>query len=122
MPTTFAVLGSGAWGTTVALLLASRPDHRVRLWSARPDTGRALARDRENVRLLPGVRIPDAVALTADIREAVRDADFWVSAVPTVHLRATMQRVRAEGGVPRAVVSLTKGIEVGTFARPSQIL
>src|SRR5262249_18434106 len=114
--------GSGAWGTAIALLLASRPDHHVRLWSAHPDAADALRRDRENVRLLPGVKIPDAVSITADVREAVSGADYWVSAVPTVYLRETMRRVGAEGGEPPAVVSLTKGIEVGTFARPSQIL
>ncbi|NBO90891.1 MAG: NAD(P)-dependent glycerol-3-phosphate dehydrogenase [Planctomycetia bacterium] len=122
MPITFSVLGSGAWGTAIAILLASRPHHRVRLWSARAETGRALSHDRENVRLLPGVLIPDSVILTEDVAEAVDAADFWVSAVPTVHLRATMHRVRAKGGSPPAVVSLTKGIEIGTFARPSQIL
>jgi glycerol-3-phosphate dehydrogenase (NAD(P)+) len=125
MPTTFAVLGDGAWGTAVALLLAQGPDHRVRLWSARPENGQLLQKHRENVRLLPGVPIPDSIELTLSVRDAVTDADVWVSAVPTVYLRPMLLRVRDELGSPFAVppvISLTKGIENGTFLRPSEIL
>lgn len=121
MPTTFAVLGDGAWGTAVALVLAARPDHRVRLWSARPDNGRLLQECRENVRLLPGVAIPAAVELTMDARRAA-GADVWAVAIPTAHLRATLARVRGELGPPPVVVSLTKGIENGTFLRPTEVI
>ncbi|MFO0846519.1 MAG: NAD(P)H-dependent glycerol-3-phosphate dehydrogenase [Gemmataceae bacterium] len=125
MPTTFAVLGDGAWGTALAILLARDADHRVRLWSARAESGRRLQERRENVKLLPGVPIPEGVLLTTDVREAVAAADVWVSAIPTVHLRPTLTRVRSELGerldVP-PVVSVTKGIEAGTFRRPSEVL
>jgi glycerol-3-phosphate dehydrogenase (NAD(P)+) len=124
MPTTFAVLGDGAWGTALAILLARNPDHRVRLWSARSENGLLLQRHRENVKLLPGVPIPESVTLTMDAREAVAGADMWLSAIPTVHLRPTLTRVRQELGdvaVP-PVVSLTKGIEIGTFRRPSEVV
>jgi glycerol-3-phosphate dehydrogenase (NAD(P)+) len=129
--TTFAVLGDGAWGSTVALLLAGEPTHRVRLWSARADNGRLLQKHRENIHLLPGVAIPETVELTMDVRAAVADADVWVSAIPTVHLRPVLLRIRSDlavgaGGSPTApvppIVSLTKGIETGTFLRPSEIL
>jgi len=124
MPTTFAVLGDGAWGTALAVLLSRRPEHAVRLWSARPESGRLLQERRENVRLLPGVPIPEAVELTTDARRAVAGAEVWVSAIPTVYLRPVLARVREEvGGVePPLVVSLTKGIERGTFRRPSEVL
>src|ERR1043165_8996744 len=68
---TFAVLGDGAWGTAVALLLAQNPHHRVRLWSAREENARILREKRENVRLLPGVPIPESIDLTTDIGTAV---------------------------------------------------
>ena len=67
--------------------------------------------------------IPAEILLTADAVEATRGADVWVSAIPTVHLRSTLERVRQDAGpagVP--VVSLSKGIERGTFARPSEII
>jgi glycerol-3-phosphate dehydrogenase (NAD(P)+) len=129
MPTTFAVLGDGAWGTAVALLLAQDPDHHVRLWSARRENGELLQKRRENVRFLPGTAIPDHVELTMDVAAATAGADVWVSAVPTVYLRQTLTRIRSElsGGKPFAplakpVISLTKGIENDTFLRPSEIL
>ena len=124
MPMTFAVLGDGAWGTAVALLLAQDATHRVRLWSAREENGLLLARHRENVHLLPGVPIPEAVELTLDIRRAVAEADVWVSAIPTAYLRPTLTRIVDElgAGATVPVVSLSKGIENGTFRRPSEIL
>ena len=125
MSTTFAVLGDGAWGTALAILLAGRPGHRVCLWSARADNAQLLQQHRENVHLLPGVAIPPEVELTADVT-ALAGADVWVSAIPTVYLRSTLARVRHELGerfsAPSVVVSLTKGIEIGTFRRPSEII
>jgi glycerol-3-phosphate dehydrogenase (NAD(P)+) len=122
MPTGFAVLGDGAWGTCIALLLAENPEHRVTLWSAREENGRVLRERRENVNLLPGVAIPESVVLTTDIRQAVTGADLLIIAIPTVYLRATLERIRPGiGEVPRAV-SLTKGLENETFLRPTEVL
>src|SRR5262249_6385303 len=122
MRTNFAILGDGAWGTAVALLLAQDPRHRVRLWSAREENGRILRERRENVRLLPGVPIPDSVALTLDIAEAVADADLWIAAVPAVYLRTTLERIAAAVRCNAPVLSLAKGVEIQTFLRPSEIL
>src|SRR5947209_79482 len=71
MTTRFAILGSGAWGTAIAMILAQNPQHRVALWSARPESAASWHARRENVRLLPGVAIPQSILLTTDIREAV---------------------------------------------------
>jgi glycerol-3-phosphate dehydrogenase (NAD(P)+) len=122
MATRFSILGAGAWGTTAALLLARKPGHRVALWSARPESARALSQRRENVDLLPGVAIPASVQLTADVREAVAGAALLVAAVPTVYLRAALERIAAAlpPGVP--ALSLAKGIEADTFLRPTEIL
>jgi glycerol-3-phosphate dehydrogenase (NAD(P)+) len=122
MPIHFAVLGDGAWGTATALLLAGNPEHRVTLWSARPDNGRLLRERRENVRLLPGVPIPESVYLTTDVSAAVAGADLWVAAVPTVYLRATLQPVAPALKADRPVLSLAKGLENNTFLRPTEIL
>jgi glycerol-3-phosphate dehydrogenase (NAD(P)+) len=122
VPTTIAVLGDGGWGTAVALLLARSPDHRVRLWSARPESAAGLRQNRENVRYLPGVPIPESVQLVTDPAAAVEGADLWVEAIPTVHLRNTLGRFRDLGGATVPVVSLTKGIELSTFRRPSEII
>ncbi|MFN4261339.1 MAG: NAD(P)H-dependent glycerol-3-phosphate dehydrogenase [Gemmataceae bacterium] len=118
----FAVLGDGAWGTAIALVLHQHPDHRVCLWSARPDNARLLRERRENVRLLPGIPIPDAIELTADIAQATAAADLCVEAIPTVHLRPTLRRIAAAIPTGCPFLSLTKGLEIDTFLRPSEVI
>lgn len=121
MPLTFAVLGNGAWGTAVAVHLSRNPDYRVRLWGALPETVESMRRLRENVPLLPGVHIPESVGLTADPAEAVEGADCWISAIPSAFLRQSLQRfVGLSCSVP--VISLTKGLENGTFYRPTEVI
>jgi glycerol-3-phosphate dehydrogenase (NAD(P)+) len=122
MPTRFAILGDGAWGTAIAILLAQDPAHEVALWSAREENGRLLQQFRENRRLLPGVPIPPAVTLTLDIEAATAGADWWVVAIPTVYLRATLRPVadRLRAAVP--TLSLAKGVENETFLRPTEVI
>ncbi len=121
MATTFAVLGAGSWGTAFALLLAQRADHRVRLWCPRPDSFCSLRDDRENRRLLPGVPIPDTIVITDDPAEALAGADLAIGAVPTVHLRGVCDRLGPPWPAGLPVLSLTKGIELDTFLRPTEI-
>jgi len=122
MPTRFAVLGDGAWGTAIAILLAEAPEHRVRLWSARPENARILRERRENVVYLPGVAIPAQVELTTDIAAAAADAELLIAAVPTVYLRATLQPHSEKLREKQPILSLAKGLENGTFLRPTQII
>jgi glycerol-3-phosphate dehydrogenase (NAD(P)+) len=116
----FAVLGSGAWGTAVALVLAHNPEHRVALWSARPEHAAWHGR-RENVRLLPGVAIPASVLLTTDICAAVYQADLLIAAIPTAFLRLTLQRIAEWIPPATPLLSLVKGLENQTFRRPTEI-
>lgn len=122
MSNQFAVIGDGAWGTAIAILLAKHRGHRVTLWSARQDNACILQERRENIRLLPGVPIPPEIRLATDPRAAVSDADAWIIAVPTVYLRDTLQRFVAVPPDNRPVLSLTKGLEHRTFQRPTQVI
>jgi glycerol-3-phosphate dehydrogenase (NAD(P)+) len=118
----FCILGSGAWGTAISIVLCQKKDHEVALWSARPEKARELHARRENVRLLPGVPIPPSIALTVDAGGALSRPDLIVVAVPTAYLRATLTRIA--GDVPRdvPVLSLVKGLELSTFKRPTEII
>lgn len=118
----FAILGAGAWGTAVALLLAQNPHHRVVLWCARAERAAQLQASRENTDLLPGVTIPPSIRVTGDIAEAVQGADLLITAIPTIYLRSTLSRVAGQLPDHCPIVSLTKGLEIGTFLRPSEIL
>src|SRR5437870_5124184 len=99
MTTRFAILGSGAWGTALAMILAQNPQHHVTLWSARPENASWHAR-RENVRLLPGIAIPQSILLTTEIEQAVEGVDLLIAAVPTVYLRSTLACIAP--AVPKA--------------------
>src|ERR1017187_8013422 len=120
MATRFAVLGSGAWGTAIAMILAQNPQHHVSLWSARPEHA-DWHRRRENVRLLPGVALPESIALTTDIRQAVDAVDLLIVAVPAVYLRSTLDRIASAIPQEKPLLSLAKGLENSTFRRPTEI-
>ena len=116
------VLGSGAWGTALAISLATKPDNQVTLWSHRAEATEALNRDRENVAFLPGFPLPNQIRITGDDREAVEGAGILVFAVPSQHLRSTMARVGPYILPGNIVVSATKGIEDGSFLRMTEVL
>ncbi len=120
--TKFAVLGAGGWGTALALILAENPRHHVTLWSARPEHAASLFTKRQNVAYLPGVDIPEAVFLTTDCATATEGADLIVTAIPTIYLRETLTRIAHQIPGASPVLSLTKGLEVATFRRPTEII
>jgi glycerol-3-phosphate dehydrogenase (NAD(P)+) len=118
----FAVLGDGAWGTAIAILLAQDPEHRVSLWSARRENALILREHRENTRLLPGVPIPEGIELTSAITEAVAGAAAYVAAIPTVYLRDALEKIKPSLAKDIPVISLVKGLENHTFLRPTEII
>jgi len=118
MSESIVVVGAGGWGTAMALV-ARRAGFRVALWGRRAEHVETLRRDRENRTYLPGVKLPPDLEITAD-PAALGSADRVVCAVPTQHVRATMKALRIRPGT--SVLSLSKGIENGTLARPSEIL
>jgi glycerol-3-phosphate dehydrogenase (NAD(P)+) len=116
-----AILGAGGMGTALAKLLDST-GHDVGLWARDPALAAEMAAARENARHLPGVPVPQGVSVSADPGEATRGADLIVAAVPSAFLRGTLRGLaaRVPEGVP--VLSVVKGIENESFARPSQII
>ena len=116
-----AILGAGGMGTALAVLL-SRTTGSVRLWARDARRAAEIQAARENLRHLPGVKLPGSILVTADAREAFTGCDLVIAAIPTAFLRATLAGIAefAPPGVP--VLSAVKGIEQGTFARPSAIL
>jgi glycerol-3-phosphate dehydrogenase (NAD(P)+) len=118
----FAVIGAGAWGTAFALHLA-RLGHAVSLVPRRPEQAAALAQTRENRDYLPGLSLPPALHVTADTGAALAAAEVILIACPAQSLRATCERLRAAGpGRARLLVSLSKGLELGTHLRASEVI
>jgi glycerol-3-phosphate dehydrogenase (NAD(P)+) len=116
------VLGSGAWGTALAISLADRGGHAVTLWSHRPEAAEALQLDRANLRFLPAFAFPEDLRVTSDDAEAVATAEILVCAVPSEFLRATMTRLAPRLHAGQIIVSATKGLEDHSFLRMSEVI
>jgi glycerol-3-phosphate dehydrogenase (NAD(P)+) len=113
-----AVLGAGAWGTAISVVLCAR--HEVRLWARDAALASALAADRSNRRYLPGFELPPAIVPTGDLSRALDGAELILAAVTTAGLRATLRAARAARG-EAPVVWLCKGFEGGQAKLPHQI-
>ncbi|HWB66952.1 MAG TPA: NAD(P)H-dependent glycerol-3-phosphate dehydrogenase [Mycobacteriales bacterium] len=116
-----AVLGAGSWGTAFAQVLVDAGTETV-LWARREELAEAICRQHENVDYLPGVRLPPMLRATTDPGEALANADVVVLAVPSQTLRDNLTKV-ADLIAPNAVlVSLMKGVELGTDKRMSEVI
>jgi glycerol-3-phosphate dehydrogenase (NAD(P)+) len=116
-----AVLGAGSWGTTFAKVLADASCD-VALYARRPELAKSLTEDGENREYLPGVRLPAAVRATADPAEALLDADIVVLAVPSQALRENLIDWTPLLPADATLLSLIKGIELGTTKRMSEVI
>ncbi len=116
-----AILGAGGMGTALAVLF-SRVVGAVTIWSRDPDHASEFSRTRVNERHLPGIVLPEEVAVTSSAKSAADRADLIVAAVPTSYLRATLAALASELPSQTPVLSVVKGIEYGSFSRPSQII
>ena len=116
-----AVLGAGSWGTTFAKVLADAGCD-VALHARRPELAKAITEDGENRDYLPGVRLPDAVRATADPAEALLDASIVVLAVPSQSLRDNLTDWSPLLPSDATLLSLMKGIELGTTKRMSEVI
>lgn len=120
----FVIVGAGAWGTAFALHLA-RNGRRVALVPRRQEQARDIAQRRENLEYLPGVTLPPEVEVTFALAGLLPEAEVLLLACPAQALRSTCVRVRETlGGGARLklVVSLAKGLELGTHLRPSEVI
>jgi len=114
------VLGSGAWGTALALSL-SRTGRDVTLWAHSPEAAQEIIDAGENVLFLPGFKLPAQITVTGD-NAAVAHADIILSVVPSEFLRPTMARLRPHMHTAQILVSATKGVEDNTFLRMTQVI
>jgi glycerol-3-phosphate dehydrogenase (NAD(P)+) len=117
-----AIVGSGSWGTALALSLARRGDHSITLWSHSPAAAEAIRVRRENVIYLPGFAIPPQVEAAESLAPAIRAAQIVISAVPSQHVRETYRAMAPLLQPGQIFVSATKGIEDGTFLRMTQVM
>jgi glycerol-3-phosphate dehydrogenase (NAD(P)+) len=116
-----AVFGAGSWGTAFSVVLADAGND-ITLWARREEVCSTINDKRENTDYLPGVDLPDSVRATHDPGRALAGAEFVVLAVPSQTLRANL--VQWVDDIPRdaMLVSLMKGVEVGSLKRMSEVI
>ena len=115
------IIGDGAMGTVCGLLLAEK-DIAVTIWSRFPEQAGAAERDRQNKKFLPGHMLPDNLHVTCDTQAALDGTELIVNAVPCQYIRRCWAVVGPKCPEVARIVSVTKGIEVDTQLRPSQII
>jgi glycerol-3-phosphate dehydrogenase (NAD(P)+) len=116
-----AVLGAGSWGTAFAKVLGDAGTD-VMLWARRPSVATAIREHRHNPEYLPGMRLPEAVDATSDAHAALAGAELVVLAVPAQTLRANLAEWRGLVESDAILLSLMKGIELGTSKRMSEVI
>src|SRR5438552_16100894 len=110
MPERVTILGDGAMATVCSILL-TQGGHEITMWGAFEESIERLIQDREQRRLLPGVRVPANVRLTANEGECLERASMILSAVPTQFMRSIWERVKSYVPHDVPIVSVAKGIE-----------
>jgi len=116
-----AVLGDGGWGTTLAILLSSK-GYSVTLWGAFADYANLMAKTRFNPKFLPGLKIPRAIKITGDINDAVAGKKIIVLAIPSQYTRGVLNKIKGTFTRGAIFLSVTKGIEVSSSKRISEII
>src|SRR5688572_25734176 len=104
------ILGDGAMATVCSILL-TQGGHEVTMWGAFEESIERLIQNREQSRLLPGVKVPATVRLTANDSECLTGATLILSAIPTQYMRGVWKRLAAYTPKDASIVSVAKGIE-----------
>jgi glycerol-3-phosphate dehydrogenase (NAD(P)+) len=119
--TRVAILGSGSWGTAYAKVLADAGCEPI-LWARRPELVEVVRARRENPDYLPGVLLPETVSITSSAADALAGADIVAIALPSQTLRANLLAMRSFLPGSATLVSLMKGVELGTTKRMSEVI
>jgi glycerol-3-phosphate dehydrogenase (NAD(P)+) len=117
-----AFVGAGSWGTTVASIITQKGEDETILWARRAELAETINLYHENPEYLPDVSLPEELRATNDLGEALESAEIVVMAVPSHGFRAVLKDVAGIAGAAPVYVSLTKGIEIDTRKRMSEVL
>ncbi len=116
-----AVIGGGAWGTALAMVLARGQRHSVALWAYEAEVCESIKRNKTNDLFLPGLVLPDGIQVTNSVPDALQDAQIVLTVMPSHHARRLFQQMRVSLSPKVTLVSATKGIENETDKRMTEI-
>ena len=115
------IIGAGSWGIALAKLLAEN-GHKVTVWSIIPEEIEMLSDKHEHVDKLPGVKLPDTMEYTTDLKAACTDKDLLVLAVPSPYTRSTSHSMKEYVADGQIIVNVAKGIEENTLYTLSEVI
>lgn len=115
------VLGCGSWGTALAVLLAGN-GHEVSVWSELEAEMKMLAENREHIKSLPGIKLPDSILVQKDLAALCKEKDLLVFAVASPYIRSTAKIAKAYIKPKQIIVNVAKGIEEATLMTLSEVL
>ncbi|MBJ7356627.1 NAD(P)H-dependent glycerol-3-phosphate dehydrogenase [Nocardioides sp.] len=116
-----AVFGAGSWGTAFSIVLADGGND-VTIWARREEVAKDINESRENSDYLPGIELPPAVSATHDVEKAAHGADIVILATPSQTLRGNLEEWAPHIPTDAVMVSLMKGVELGTLKRMSEVI
>jgi glycerol-3-phosphate dehydrogenase (NAD(P)+) len=117
-----AIIGAGAWGTALSIVLGRSGRHELKLWAYEKEVRESISATRTNSVFLPGHRIPECVQATGNLAEALTDADIVIGAMPSQHCRRLFQEIVPRLHAATLVVSATKGLEENTLLRMTEVI
>lgn len=122
MRTKVAFIGAGSWGTSMAAIVASKEEHDVVLWARRAEVAETINVYHENPQYLPDSPLPESLRATNDLEEAVVSAEVVVMGVPSHGFRNILREIVPLADSDPCYLSLTKGLEVDTRMRMSEVI
>jgi glycerol-3-phosphate dehydrogenase (NAD(P)+) len=117
-----AIIGAGAWGTALSIVLGRKESHEIQLWAHEKEVCESITRDRVNEKFLPGQTIPACVTACNDLAEALEGAAIVVSVMPSQHCRPLFERMRPQLSQETIIVSATKGLEERSLLRMTEVI
>jgi glycerol-3-phosphate dehydrogenase (NAD(P)+) len=117
-----AIIGAGAWGTALSIVLGRKGRHQVRLWAYEKEVRDSIAANRTNTLFLPDHSIPDSVLVTGSLAETLQGAQIVVSAMPSQHCRRLFQEMVSQLDPNMLVVSASKGLEQESLLRMTEVI
>ena len=117
-----AIIGAGAWGTALSVVLGRKGKHQIALWAHEEEVRNSIQSHHLNSLFLPEQSIPEGVQPTGDLREALGGAEIVVSAMPSQHCRRLFEQMSAYFTPEMLIVSATKGLEQTTLLRMTEVI
>jgi glycerol-3-phosphate dehydrogenase (NAD(P)+) len=117
-----AVIGAGAWGTALSVVLGRKGRHEVKLWAYEKEVRESIQARRINELFLPSQAIPADVQVAAELGDALRGAEMVVSAMPSQHCRNIFRELLCHLSPGALVVSASKGLEETTLKRMTEVI